>query len=220
MFNSRKEALDIVGGLSEPSKLPCYGYSLPTSACITGVKLQNVTGTICRTCYARRGNYTFPHVQRAMERRLESLKDPRWVDAMTYLITGMSYFRWHDSGDIQSVNHLQMIAEVARRTPETTHWLPTREYQMVIEFVDSMRAIARLKKKALRKYVPENLVIRLSAMRFEQKGPEKLAKKLGVLVSSASKTGFNCPASLQGNKCLLCRKCWERETFDISYHRH
>jgi hypothetical protein len=139
---------------------------------------------------------------------------------MIYLIKGMPYFRWHDSGDLQSINHLKMIAEVARKTPETTYWLPTREYQMVIEFVEEMRAIARQKKKALKKYIPENLVIRLSAMRFEQKGPEKLAKKLGVLVSSASKTGFNCPASLQGNKCGDCRKCWEKSEFDISYHRH
>ena len=220
MFNSRKEALAVVGGLSEPSKLPCYGYSIPTSACITGKKLHDVEGTICRTCYARRGNYTFPHVVASLNRRLESLKDPRWVDAMVYLIKGMKYFRWHDSGDIQSVNHLKMLADVALQTPETTYWLPTREYGMVIEFVEEMRQIARQKKKALRKFIPENLVIRLSAMRFEQRGPEALARKIGVLVSSASKTGFNCPAHEQGNKCLACRMCWEKKVFDVSYRRH
>jgi Gene product 88 len=220
MFNSRKEALAIVGSLSEPSKMPCYGYGLPASACIAGSKLHKVEGTICRTCYALRGHYMYGHVQDAHQIRLQSLSNPRWVEAMVYLIRGNSYFRWHDSGDLQSLEHLKMIADIARQTPETMHWLPTREYQMVKTFITEMKSIARVKKKALKRFVPQNLIIRLSATRFEQKGPEQLAKNLGVLVSSASKTGFTCPASTQGNKCLDCRMCWNPSVFDVSYHRH
>ena len=33
-----------------------------------------------------------------------------------------------DSGDLQSLEMLEAIAEVARQTPEVKHWLPTKEY--------------------------------------------------------------------------------------------
>ena len=36
-----------------------------------------------------------------MARRLGALLRPDWVQAMTTLITGHKYFRWHDSGDLQ-----------------------------------------------------------------------------------------------------------------------
>ena len=35
-------ALEIVGGLSSPSKMPCHGYSIPAQKCMTGSKLRNV----------------------------------------------------------------------------------------------------------------------------------------------------------------------------------
>jgi hypothetical protein len=36
-------------------------------------------------------------------------------------------FRWHDSGDVQDVDHLEKIFEVCRLTPSKRHWMPTRE---------------------------------------------------------------------------------------------
>ena len=41
-------------------------------------------------------------------KRLQALKDPQWVDAMVTLITGETWFRWHDSGDLQGPEHLQL----------------------------------------------------------------------------------------------------------------
>lgn len=220
-FASRKQALAVVKGLSEPSKMPCYGYSLPRSACKMGMLMATANPNgICGKCYAKSGNYTYPQMKKSLESRLHSLSDPNWVDAMVYLIKRDTYFRWHDSGDLQSVNHLKMIAEVAKRTPATMHWLPTREYQIVKKYIEEMRSIARKRKKAFRKFIPENLVIRLSSSTFEGRPPVALAKQLGVQVSSVSAESSNCPASMQENKCGNCRKCWDKQVFEVSYKRH
>ena len=118
------EAWEVVGGLSKPSKMPCHGYSTPARRCNVGSKLRNVAGSVCSKCYAMKGRYVFPNVQGALERRFNSLTDPRWVHAMVVLITAKEhsgYFRWHDSGDLQSVEHLERIAEVCRQTPRIRH---------------------------------------------------------------------------------------------------
>ena len=123
----KKEATAITGGLSKPNKMPGPSINLPAPACITGSKLVNVKGSTCSGCYALKGRYRFPNVKNAMQRRLDRLHDPRWVEAMVTLVTGHPVFRWHDSGDVQSVQHLKNIFKVCRWTPDTAHWLPTRE---------------------------------------------------------------------------------------------
>ena len=83
-----------------------------------------------------KGYYPTPIVKNAMERRLNSLSNPEWVNGMVQAIARMEssgYFRWHDSGDLQSLTHLENIAEVAKRLPEIKFWLPTREYSIVSE---------------------------------------------------------------------------------------
>jgi hypothetical protein len=113
----KKDLEKIVGGLSKPSKMPGPAYNLPAYKCITGQKLAKVPGSVCFGCYALKGRYRFRPVKSAMERRLEALKDPGWVDAMIQLIKPHKEFRWHDSGDIQSLEHLQNIFRVCRSTP-------------------------------------------------------------------------------------------------------
>ena len=122
-----KEAKKITGGLSPPGKMPEGSYNLPAGACQTGQILALVEDTPCNKCYALTGRYRFPNVKAALERRLKSLTHPRWVEAMTVLVKGKKHFRWHDSGDIQSVAHLKKIFEVCNNTPGTMHWLPTQE---------------------------------------------------------------------------------------------
>ena len=111
-----KEAIAICGSLSKPGKMPCHGYALPATACRLGSILQHVPRAICHRCYALRGRYLFPKVQLAMARRLASLSDPHWVDAISTLIhfAGNRYFRWNDSGDLQGLEHLEKIVQVCR----------------------------------------------------------------------------------------------------------
>ena len=97
-----KELLEIVGGLSKPSKMPGYAYGIPAKDCISGSKMRKVRGSVCFSCYALKGRYVFPTVQRSLQRRKEALGDARWVQAMALLIQKkkIDYFRWHDSGDV------------------------------------------------------------------------------------------------------------------------
>ena len=85
-----KEAKEITGGLSSPSKMPGYAYNLPAWKCITGVKLQAVEGSVCAGCYAMKGRYRFRNVKDALNRRLNSLTHLQWVEAMTVLVTHYS----------------------------------------------------------------------------------------------------------------------------------
>lgn len=165
-------------------------------------------GTICSKCYARKGRYVFANVQNALRRRFNSLSDPRWVEAMSFLINGEQYFRWHDSGDIQSIEHLKNIAEVCVRTPDTLHWLPTREYAIVKSYIEKGNL------------VPKNLVLRLSATKLSGKPPIELAKQLKLVVSSVAKEGYNCKAPEQKGKCGDCRMCWDKKVFDVCYKQH
>ena len=205
-----KQALGIVGGLSAPSKMPSFGYSIPANRCKIGGKLRKVPGSICSKCYALKGRYLFKNVREALERRFESLTDPRWIDAMVFLINTrkLTYFRWHDAGDLQGVWHLSNIAKVAEKTPNCRHWLPTREMRTVGEYLEENKR-------------PDNLNIRLSAMSFDKRAPEGFARKRGLTVSGASASGsHNCPAPTQGNSCGDCRACWDVDTFSISYKQH
>ena len=152
-----KEAKEITGGLSKPSKMPGPAFNLPASQCITGRRLVNVKGSTCSGCYALKGRYRFPNVKDAMQRRLDRLHDPRWIEAMVTLVHKQPVFRWHDSGDIQSVQHLKNIFKVCRWTPDTLHWLPTRE--------------ARFIKLLDPDVVPKNLKIVLSDHMNDQRVP-------------------------------------------------
>ena len=123
------KAKEITGSLSKPSKMPGHAYGLPAKECKTGGKLQKVKGSTCYGCYALKGCYVFKVVQAAQYKRLKAIRHPLWVRAMTMQIANKKtkFFRWHDSGDIQDLKHLAKIFEVAKRTPDVQHWLPTRE---------------------------------------------------------------------------------------------
>jgi len=196
----KKEARKITGGLSAPSKMPGPAYNLPAQACITGAKLVKVMGSVCKGCYALKGRYNFSNVRLALARRLESLDHPQWVLAMTVLIKGEEVFRWHDSGDLQSSWHLKRIFEVCNATPETSHWLPTREAKFLPLNTDS---------------IPKNLIIRMSSHMIDQK-----PVKFWPWTSTVSTGSFTCPASKQGNECKSCRNCWDRNIANVSYPKH
>lgn len=209
-----KKAWELVGGLSNPGKMPGFGYSLPAKYCKVGERLKNIKGSICSVCYARRNRYRFNYVQRALERRYQSLVHPDWVEAMAFLINhyaGQSpYFRWHDSGDLQGVWHLENICKVARLTPKVRHWLPTHELGIVKEF---LREGGR---------IPPNLVVRISAAMLNQR-----AVDIGLPTSSSSETeelapegSYHCPAFKQGNSCGSCRACWDGSVKNVNYHTH
>lgn len=209
-----------VGGLSEPSKMPGYAYSLPAEECITGSKLRSTAGSICQGCYAMKGRYQFPVVKAAMYRRLATLGSPLWCEAMAELIERRAakhpFFRWHDSGDLQSLAHLRAIVRVCELSPSVQHWIPTREYRIVSEFVESGGT------------VPVNLNIRLSVHMIGGHVPTfpRFRGVPGITISTVSRTSDTypgsqaCVAPLQANQCGSCRACWDRSVPHVDYHLH
>ena len=197
-----KEAKTITGSMTRTSKMPGLSYSLPAWECKTGAKLAKVAGSVCAGCYAMKGNYTrYPAIKAAQYVRLKAITGPRWVEAMVAQIKNQKYFRWHDAGDIQSADHLQKIFEVCKLTPNTKHWIPTREAQFL--------------KDVNPEEVPENLIIRMSSHMIDQ-GPVSFWPWTST-VGSKSRT---CPAPDQGNSCGSCRTCWNREIPNIEYGKH
>lgn len=215
----RDALVQITGGLSAPSKMPCRSWSIPASTCQVGSRLAEIPGTICSRCYARKGTYIFASTRNAMARRYSRLmwalasedNGREWVAAMSRLIAAQgSHFRWHDSGDLQSVRHLHLLADIAESLPHVEFWLPTREVAYVSAF---------LRERAM----PANLRVRLSDARFD--APVTGRSLPGCLKSGAHtdlvQLGAEpCKAPSQGGACLDCRTCWDADVTHVSYHAH
>lgn len=200
------EAKQIAHTLSNPSKMPGKAYSLPAWECKTGAKLRNVPGSVCADCYAMKGAYLWRPTKDAMNKRLQSIDHPQWADAMVTMIQRQDYFRWHDSGDLQSVAHLAKIVEVAGRTPNTAHWLPTREKAIVRAYMRSGGTF------------PPNLIVRVSAAMVDGSAPNGFEHT--STVHTANPIGHECPARFQQNECRDCRACWDANVTNVSYHKH
>jgi hypothetical protein len=181
----------------------------------------------------------FGNVKRAMETRFQilqgalqgtgpiSLQD--WSQAFIQVLRwnlehkGQAYFRWHDSGDIQSVEHLQAIAGIAFHVPRVSFWLPTREKGIITRFL------------SLGLKWDSNLTVRLSApivginsasapapcresLVFKKDQWDELFEQGKALPYDPQKA-FACPSSLQGNECQDCRACWSHKGA-IAYLKH
>ena len=82
-----KDANKIIVSLSKPEKMPGFAYGIPAAECKTGSKLRLIPGTVCYGCYAFTGNYKrFPAIVQAQYKRLESIQNPLWVEAMATVI--------------------------------------------------------------------------------------------------------------------------------------
>lgn len=224
---TRKVAQAIAGALGHPSKMPGFSYGISAERCKAGGELRDVRGSVCSGCYAMTDWYrSWRPLLEGHRRRWLGIHHPLWVDAMTHLISAackppQDYFRWHDSGDLQGLWHLQNIALVCERTPSVHHWLPTREYGVVQEFLATGK-------------IPPNLVIRLSAHMIDSEAvvPPELAALPTSAVSSVPysssgvriverKGSVECQAvERRDNKCGDCRACWDARVVNVTYPQH
>jgi hypothetical protein len=216
---TKKEATAIAGTLGFPSKMPGTSYGIPAKACQLGAILNKIKGSTCHGCYALKGNYLYDSVAMSQNNRLHSLADPFWVPAMVTLIKAAhkdganakvkspGWHRWHDSGDLQGVWHLEKICQIAELTPEIRHWLPTREAKMLADFVEAGGI------------VPDNLIIRVSATMIDGKATARWFHTSTVHTKEIAGMKV-CPAPTQNNECGSCRACWDKEVQNVSYHKH
>jgi hypothetical protein len=212
MFPTKKSALLAVGSLSDTSKMPAKSWGINADHCRTGSKLAKIAGSICSTCYAQKGMYTlFKQVKRSQDVRLERFDADRagWVAAMIKLLEKESFFRWFDSGDLQSVEMLAAIVDVVRATPHVQHWLATRE-----------RAFVKAWLAAGNEW-PSNVVCRISATMFDEIPANRLTPWSSMAhKNTPNAAAWNCPAPSQGGSCGECRACWSQSVPLVTYHAH
>lgn len=217
------EAKEIIGDFSTASKMPCWSYSIPAEYCHTGTKLRGIKDSICSDCYAcdnghKSGWFTKDRVLQPMTHRLlQVLFNPRWTEAMIFLFQHYKweFFRWHVDGDIQDDLHFERLCKIADSVPETKFWLPTQEWDIIINYWNKMGQIP------LKKLHP-NLIIRLSARMKDGHAPIWLAWRLGVATSRTSRkiTDVDCPAHEHGDTCGDCRNCWNYDKMSVTYSFH
>jgi len=166
-------------------------------------------------CYADRNFYKMyeNNIKPAQFARLDSINSEYWVSGMVAHIGKDAYFRFHDSGDLQSVSHLEKIAAVCAATPDTKHWLPTREYGIIKVFIE----------KHGKNSIPSNLTVRLSAMYPDKPVtvPVSLQGIAGITVSNVhteKPMGNVCKAPAQGGECKECRLCWSEAVVSYALH--
>jgi len=219
-----KEAKAITGGIGFTTKTG-FGFGLPAkTACGVGCKLAEKEGSTCFGCYANGGNYKYPSVKQAHVNRLNGVKQlhkkafrKEWVNSMVTLIESktvkndksMWFFRWHDSGDIVSVDHLHAIADIAEATPEVKHWIPTKE-------IGKVRAFLKTRK------LPKNLNVRLSGYYVDKKSDFSLNLPVAEVYKVTEPKGHICPAILQHKGCreVGCRACWNKKVKLVNYKAH
>ncbi len=207
-IKSIKQATAIVQGLTQTEKMPSFSYSIPAKECKKGSTLRNIENSVFSTCYALKGNYVrYPKIMEIQYKRLKSINNPDWVNAMIFLINNKkqiqetAVFRWHDSGDLQSSEHLAKIILIAKETPNVKHWLPTKESRLIREMAD---------------FIPDNLIVRLSGSMIDGNAP-KFANTSTVTTNKELAT---CKAFENNGKCGDCRKCWDSNIKNVTYYKH
>lgn len=206
------------GGLSTTTKIPVPGFSTSAFDCNVGSKLSEIENSVCSTCYAKQGNNLFPKVQKSYENRAKLIQKPEWVPLMVELISKKNtirknskkphgYFRWFNSGDLESLQQLAKIVEIAKHLPYIKFWLPTKEYKMVANY---------LKIEPF----PKNLTVRLSAYLVDQKAPNLFGLPGSGVMSK--KKDSNCRAYKGGKQsnCGSCRMCWNPNIKEVYYPLH
>lgn len=234
MTTKFRQAVERIGGLSTPSKMPCSSWSIPASTCQTGGKLRNAKGSVCSICYAESGTYNFRATKVAMIRRFAILKTAlENPDKANQFVTDFSYvlniranrknrkadnkvFRWHDSGDLQGLTHLKIIVRIAEACPTVTFWLPTREAGYIRSYLENGGLI------------PSNLFVKISLPRVDQFVIPPAYKKIAELSNQISFTAvytdlvinqFNqCNAERNNNQCGDCRECWSNTNVTYKFH--
>lgn len=236
------------------SKMACPSFSLPPGtkggSCPASALGEKEPDFICYGCYATSGKYHFFNVKAPQMIRLEWVrrmvkgKSKKFVDAMVTAIKQYNskprkaralkkgaggipqqqeYFRIHDSGDFFTKKYFHAWRKIADRLPDIMFWAPVRVWALPTGDWD----------KTLSENVPDNLIVRPSALYFNEEPPyvNGLAGGTSVCVEGRKKIGvYQCPAySYEEKTCASaegpdgdkpCRVCWDYPDMEVNYPPH
>ena len=209
---------------SQTTKMPWVSWDIPAWECITGSKLAKLENTVCSGCYATKGRYIFGTVKNANVNRFKQLETMNewklaFIKALQAKYKGLkdknkAYFRWHTSGDLQSLDHLRAIVEIANELPLIKFWLPTKE-------VGILSAFTKFNE------FPVNLCVRISMFKIDQIPSYSMNLPTSTVITDKGKNDdmqhhLNlCHASEETNgNCGDCRKCWDKNISNVAYKFH
>ena len=208
--------------------MPWISWDLPARQCKTGSKLVRVKGSICHGCYALKGRYLFGNKKKADDVRIGQLEDlSSWKNSFILALgkkykdmrdKSKAYFRWFTSGDLQSLDMLVAMNEIALALPEIKFWLPTKEHGMIRDF------------KAIHGQFDDNFTVRPSMFMVDQVPSSGLGLPTSTVISTNDSWDIKheniCPASLRSftgeseANCEDCRKCWDKDYKNVAYIYH
>ena len=192
--------------ISKTSKMrvnnkPVKSFSLPAGTSCPGAK----DAEVCGSCYAKSGFYHMPVVKNVREHNRIAYHKDSFVDDMVKIIGTDKWFRYFDSGDIETPELGEKIYQIAKRCPTTSIWIPSRS--------DKVKSIAPSIKKL--QSLP-NVSMRLSADNIGLSKPERPGVNSYVInvsdIPEAHKRGILvCPATTPGTtqkSCDTCTACY------------
>lgn len=195
--------------LSKTTKMPGASWGLPAMKTCPGSRDSNGTVVpVCKACYARTGNYTYPAARNLREFNHSDWKRDTWVTEMVLQLENERWFRWFDSGDVYHPALAQKILLVIQQTPWCRHWIPTRSHS-----VPRLRAILEEIDRL------PNARVRYSSPSIS--GEYDAEHGSTVIPSNDWPTDARvCPASSQGGQCRDCRACWDKTVPVVAYVGH
>ena len=116
----------------------------------------------------------------------------------------VKFFRWHDSGDVQNLDHLRRIYAVCRLTPSVKHWMPTREAWTKDYIVEA----------------PDNLVVRFSIPMVDQAAGDSWQWTSTVNSLKPKKSTLHVQPLLRAISVKTVRACWDKSIKNICYGEH
>jgi hypothetical protein len=209
--------------LSNPSKMPGKAFGLPAHKACPRAK-----GSICDSCYAAKGCYSWKSSKHAQQVRFEWTRDcmrtdegvALWVATMVQALVGETYFRIHDSGDFFNPRYAKAWLQVCKALPATKFWAPTRAWQGGVmgplpvfdPLLNTLRELAAL----------PNVTVRPSALDFGDLAPVVSGLHAGSTADMSDESkAYQCPAKrLYDGHCGPCRTCWDAKSVAVNYPKH
>jgi len=205
--------------LSQTSKMPCKSLSLPIEETCKGRYDTNGSiKEICKSCYADKGAYNWPPSVNLKQHNYNTMKNRAWVNDMITQLTKSknNYFRWFDSGDVESEEVLQDIYDICDSTPEVNHWIPTKSRELFSQ--ETWRLLEGLNNVKVRYSSPSKHGIYDNIHGSVAISDKKELTK-SMFLCKAKSVGFNKKGKPNPKKCHNCRACWHNNKV-VAYEFH
>ena len=155
-------------------------------------------------CYARKGNFRFPNVQKSHMNNLEHYQrdpDGYFREITEFLNTGLvtyKLFRFHATGDIPDYEYAKGIVSTAAYCPATKFLVFTKQFEIVNKLLDTQGDI------------PTNLRFVFSAWDkdFEVPNPHNLPITFVNFIDKSKNPEIPETAIPCTGKCYECGACW------------